>query len=236
MKAMKKTHTPLMIATLAATLVLPLINVTLIWPLYVELASDITASQPAAEAVYILYRALTLIVAYATAACVGYSLVTRASRIFVLLVSFLSLPVVYYALVVTDANFSPVSTAYIEMNIANCAFEMLQLATVVGAVMWLAAKKKPTMHLRLFNFSGGLSRAAIICPAVVFLWRLVSNLTETVSLLVEIGAPQNISEVYTLVTPHVESVIFLIVGYFLTFIMSALFLVYRKSINQLQTK
>ncbi len=212
-----------MLTVLVAALILPLVNVIGIWPMYVKLASDVTASRLGADILYILYRAINTLCAYATAACVGYSLVMRANRAFVLLTAFFSLPVIYYALVATDAKFSPVSTAYIEMNIANCAVEMLQLGTVVGAILLLAAKKKPLRHLRPLNFSGGLSRAAIICPAVIFLWRLASNLTETITLLVEIGAPQNVSEVYTLVTPHVESVIYLLVGYILTFIMIALF-------------
>ncbi len=218
-----------MLTVLVSALILPLINIMGIWPLYVGLASDVTASRLGADSVYILYHVLNSLTAYATAACVGYSLVTRINRAFVLLVSFFSLPVAYYALVATDAKFSPVSTAYIEMNIANCAFEMLQLGMIAGAILLLAAKKKPVRHLRLLNFSGGLSRAVIICPAVIFLWRLVSNLTETITLLVEIGAPQNMSEVYTLVTPHVESVIFLLVGYIVTFIMTALFERYARN-------
>lgn len=218
-----------MLTTLISVLILPLVNVMGIWPFYIGLASDVSASKIGADIVYILYHALNSVTVYTTAACVGYSLVTRANRGFVLSASFLSLPVVYYALVVTDAKFSPVSTAYIEMNVANCIFEMIQLGILVGAIVLLATKKKPARRLRLLNFSGGLSRAAIICPAVVFLWRLVSNLTETVTLLVDIGAPQNISEVYTLVTPHVESVIFFLVGYIVTFVMMALFEGYVRS-------
>lgn len=217
----KRIHTRLITATLIAAVVAPLINTTAISALYTVLYSDITVPDAAYEAVGFIYGFINALSSYAAAACLAYAIVTRTHRATVGVVTVLSLPMVYTAVMCVDAAFygsSVITSGLVLYNAVNCSIELLRLAVAaaVSELVYRSSKRKRLpREIMPFSVKGTLSRAAVLSAAVVFAARLIPNIVETVTLLTDIGAPQNAAEVLTLVTPHIESVIYFVLGYFL---------------------
>ena len=91
----------------------------------------------------------------------------------------------------------------------------LAVLLVVLLVVRKAVKKGREETLAVFSLKGTYSRAVAASTFVVFLSFILSNVTETVSLLSEYGAPQNTSETVTLILPYPSSIVYSLLGYLL---------------------
>lgn len=200
----KRSLNVLVLTVCIAALILPLVNAVGVGPLYTVLGSDITTPEAAVIILNLIYNSLNIFTAYAVAACVGYAIAAKKSRLAVILIAALSLLPVYFAVACVDSSFygnSFVSLPYIMFNLFNCGVELLRLGIVI---------------LAAFIFCKNVRRVCIVCPLVIFLWTTAFNAYETVSLIINIGAPENISDVLELAAPHVEATIYYIFGLLLT--------------------
>lgn len=203
MKEKRPLNTLLLITCIVA-LILPLVNTVGVGPIYTVLVSDITTPEAALIALNLIYNTLNVLAAYATFACVGYAIAKRKSRLAVILIAALSLLPVYFAVSCVDSSFytnSFVSLPYVMLNLFNCGVELLRLGLLV---------------LAAFIFCKSARRVCIVCPLVMLLWVTVFNTAETVSLIINIGAPENISDVIELARPHITAIIYYILGLLLT--------------------
>lgn len=200
----KRSLNILVLITFIAALALPLINTVGVGSLYTICSSDIAVPQTVSMLLNLLYTAINVLASYAVAACVGYSIAEKRSRLAVILIAALSLLPVYFAVACVDSSFygnSFVSLPYIMFNLFNCGVELLRLGIVI---------------LAAFIFCKNVRRVCAVCPTVMFLWVTAFNVYETASLIINIGAPENIADVLELAKPHITAIIYYIFGLLLT--------------------
>ena len=214
----------LLIAALIAAIAVPILNTAVIGSITTVLASDVMIPPILSAVLSFVSEFITLASAFATAACLSFACTAGILRRWIILITALSAPAAYITAVIVDISFygtTVMKPAYITFSIVSCFFELLRYALVLVLALLIArAAEKRGMAgtLELLSVTGTLSLSALSAAGVTGISMLLSNISETVSLLTRYGAPANTSETLTLISPYITTVIFTILGYFLSYL------------------
>ena len=214
----------LLITALVAAIVIPILNTAVLGSITTVLASDVMIPAAASSVLGFVSELITLAAAFAAAACLSFAGVTGILRRWIILIAALSVPAAYITAAIVDIAFygtTVLSAAYLAYSAVSILFELLRYAMVLVSALLIsraAERRSMPMTLELLSVRGALSLSALSAAAVTGISMLLSNITETVSLLVQYGAPANSSETLTLVSPYITTVIFAILGYFLSYL------------------
>ena len=222
-----KTNRRLLIAAVLSAAVIPLLNTTVLGSIYIYVISDITYPELLSEVIGYASELLATACVFAFAACIACSAVRERNQKIVPLIGFISVPVLYIAVAIVDYSFyagSAVNASYVIFNLLNCIFELARLA-VVTLICLLAAKRARRKNridsLELFSAEGALSRAVIFSALAVFVSLIITDLTETVPLLAQYGAPVNTNELIYLILPYPTSIVYSLLGYLLMYVVAS---------------
>ena len=214
----------LLIAALIAAIAVPILNTAVIGSVTTVLASDVMIPPILSAVLSFVSEFITLASAFAAAACLSFACTAGILRRWIILITALSAPIAYITAVIVDISFygtTVMKPAYITFSIVSCFFELLRYALVLVIALLIArAAEKRGMAgtLELLSVTGTLSLSALSAAGVTGISMLLSNISETVSLLTRYGAPANTSETLTLISPYITTVIFTILGYFLSYL------------------
>lgn len=214
----------LLIAVILFGAVVPLFSTAVLGPARTALASDIMVPAIIPSLMGFIANALDLAALYAAYACVGYAAASGRKMTAVLLIAGLPLPVIYMVSVLADKAFYGsviVGAGVIVYSVISCIVEFLRLAAAAGICMLVvrqARKRVCPESLEILSVRGIYSRTAAAASLVMTISLLISNLIETVTLLIEIGAPVNMSETLSLISPYITTVIWAILGYFIVYL------------------
>ena len=214
----------LLIAALIAAIAVPILNTAVIGSVTTVLASDVMIPPILSAVLSFASEFITLASAFAAAACLSFACTAGILRRWIILITALSAPAAYITAVIVDISFygtTVMKPAYITFSIVSCFFELLRYALVLVIALLIArAAEKRGMAgtLELLSVTGTRSLSALSAAGVTGSSMLLANISETVSLLTRYGAPANTSETLTLISPYITTVIFTILGYFLSYL------------------
>ncbi|MBQ8508941.1 MAG: hypothetical protein IJ493_03445 [Clostridia bacterium] len=217
----KNANSRLLWCTLTAAIFLPLLNTLLLGSMSIYIGSDITYPEIAANLLGLLSELLGVSAVFAGLACVFYAWGKPALRRQVTLIAVLGIPLTYLAAAVVDAGFygsNAVNTSYVLYSLPNCLFELVRLAVVILIARKIAKNGERSRELELFSAAGTYSRVLMFGTLAVFVSMLLANFIETVTLLIQYGAPLNMSELLTLILPYVTSLVYSVLGYLLEYL------------------
>lgn len=206
---------PLTVCTLLFAIAVPLVSTTVLGGLYINLSSDITIPPLLPEIINYVSMLIDVAAVYALMACLSFAVIADKNRRLVVLLALISPPVVYAVTMLVDLAFwsrSILSVSYILSNATNCIYELIRSAVVLFVCARIAKKQHPE-GLELLAKRGNLSRGLIAVTAVMAAFMLAANAAETVTLLMTVGAPINVSETVYLVMPYITTMIYTILGY-----------------------
>ncbi|MBE6610875.1 MAG: hypothetical protein E7632_00165 [Ruminococcaceae bacterium] len=214
-------HTRLFVMSLITMYALPLLNIAVISPLSATFYSNIIYPAVLGDIFSYLYTALGIVSVFAGASCLVYAVTAGRDRLLTALLCGVSIPVQYGVIALVDAwiyGKAQLTAAYAVYSVSSALFELLRFGIILlvcTAAAVRAKKKNLPMSLELLSFDGALSRGNFWGAAVITAFMLFSNISETLSLLLGIGAPVNMSETLTLISPYIITAISAILGYFL---------------------
>ena len=213
--------TCLTVCTVFFAVVIPLLNTTVLGSLYISFSSDVAIPVMLSETINYISLLIDVAAAYGLLSCLAYAVIAGQNRRTVILFALLSAPVVYAATMLVDLAFwsrSVLNVSYILSNLTNCVYELVRIAVVLIVCIRIAAGRH-SAGLELFSMSGNLSRGLVGVTAVMTGFMLAANAAETVTLLITVGAPINISEKIYLIMPYVTTAIYTILGYLFMYVL-----------------
>ncbi len=225
------THTQkrrLLLTMLVTALILPIINTFVLGAALTITSSDIAYPEIVPEIIGYASEILSVACLFASGAAAAVAASWRKSGAVYYIIFFLSPPVIYLSMILLDRIFygSSVLTAqYISYCITSCLYELLRSAVLLAVARLIrrrADQKRRDYSLELFSVKGRLSRAIVFSSLVLFLSLVLSSLTETISLLVDVGAPINTTELIYLVLPYPTALVYSLLGYLLMYLVARL--------------
>lgn len=212
----------LIISAIVSSALIPLLNTTVLGPICTSVTSDIAYPELLSNVLKYLSELIGVACVFAASACIAYSMLHKTCRLTVILISLVSPPLIYIASAIVDRSFygsDIISASYLIFSSINCVYELLRCGVIVlvaAVVGRHALKKKRTDTIEFFSLKGTESRAAVFVSLTVFVSLILTDLTETVSLLISYGAPMNSSELVYLILPYPTSIVYSMLGYLLT--------------------
>ncbi len=220
---MKKLNMRVVVATLIASILIPIFNIVVLGSIRIESASNVIFPLIVSEIVKYATWIIDIACLFAAYACVGYAYAERRSRLTASLIVVASIPIAYLASGILDAVYfgkNAISASYIAYSLNSGVFELIRFGCLL-LVQALVAKQKATesnkSRLELLSVNGRLSKMCVAGTVVTALFMFLSTAFETATLLLEYGAPVNFTETVSLISPYITTTIFVILGYFLTY-------------------
>ena len=224
----EKSNTRLILTAAVSSLILPVLNTIILGALNTIVSSDIAYPESMSSAISFISTLISYACIFVSSACVacevcasksksGTAKRSAAARIMM----FAGVPLTYIAAGAVDYGFygsSALGAQYLLFSGVSVLYELIRTLAVLLVVLLVvrkAVKKGREETLGVFSLKGTYSRAVAASAFVVFLSFIISNVTETLSLLYEYGAPQNTSETVTLILPYPSSVVYSLLGYLL---------------------
>lgn len=225
------THTQkrrLLLTLLVTALILPIINTFVLGAALTITSSDIAYPEIVPQIIGYASEILSVACLFASGAAVAVAASWRKSGAVYYIIFLLSPPVIYLSMILLDRIFygSSVLTAqYISYCVTSCLYELLRSVVLIAVALLLrrrADKRQRAYALELFSAKGRLSRVIVFSSLIIFLSLLLSNLTETLSLLAEYGGPVNTTELIYLVLPYPTTLVYSLLGYLLMYLVARL--------------
>lgn len=205
-------------------LIIPLLNAALLGSLMVITETDVAYPERIAQIIQYAKELISVISVFASAGCLAYAASLGTAKRSVFTICLISVPLIYLTSALVDLGFygdAAFSSVYLIPMVVNCCFEIIRYVVVMlpaSGIGKRARRDKKSFTLELFSFEGAMSRTAVTATLTVFATLIVSSLTETISLLVEYGAPLNSSELTYLIVPYLAAVIYSVIGYFVIYL------------------
>lgn len=225
------THTKkrrLLLTLLVTALILPIINTFVLGAALTITSSDIAYPEIAPQIIGYASEILSVACLFASGAAAAVAMSYRSCGAVYYIIYLVSPPLIYLAMITLDRIFygsSVLTDQYISYCITSCLYELLRsviLLAVARLIRRRADKRQRDYSLELFSVKGLLSRAIVFSSLVLFLSLILSSLTETISLLVEVGAPINTTELIYLVLPYPTALVYSLLGYLLMYLAARL--------------
>ncbi len=213
----------LLAVILIGGVLLPLVCTAVLGPLRTYFSSDVMMSAEIPLTIGFLYDMLNIAAIYASHACIAYALTKRAAVLPTLLIIGGMVPLIYIVSAIVDVSFfgaAVIDPAYILYCVISCLTELVRLFLAAGLcalILRYDAKRGSECTVELLSLHGTLSKTGVAVTLVAAGFMLISNITETIALFAEFGAPINTSETISLISPYITTVIYAILGYFLVY-------------------
>ena len=224
----EKPNTHLTLTAAVSSLILPVLNTVILGALNTIVSSDIAYPDSLSSAISFISMLISYACIFVSSACVACEVCASKSKdrttkksAMARIMAFAGIPLTYIAAGAVDFGFygsSALGAQYLLFSGVSVLYELIRTLAVLLVVLLVvrkAVKKGREETLAVFSLKGTYSRAVAASTFVVFLSFILSNVTETVSLLSEYGAPQNTSETVTLILPYPSSIIYSLLGYLL---------------------
>ena len=231
---MKEKPTPRLILTAAvSSLILPVLNTIILGSIHMIVSSDIAYPESLSSAISFISTLISYACIFISSACVACEVCAAKSKdhqkrsVAARIMAFAGVPLTYFAAGAVDFGFygsSALGAQYLLFSGISVLYELIRTLAVLLVILIVAKraiKKGREETLDVFSLKGTYSRAVAASAFVVFLSFIFSNVTETLSLLSEYGAPQNTSETVTLILPYPSSIVYSLLGYLLAYLTAA---------------
>ena len=231
----KKNHSRIVFVTIFAAILVPLVNVALLGSLSVITGTDVVYPEILSQAIQYIKELVNIFCVFAASGCLAFSHVlgrkTRAVRI----ICVVSVPVTYLVAALVDMAFygeRAFSSVYLIPMLINSVFEIARYLIVVFISLRIkksAVKSGQEFSLELFSLEGAFSRVAVFTTLTVFATLIITSLTDTISLLIEYGAPLNSGELTYLIVPYPTAIVYSVIGYFVIFLVGRSFMTVKRA-------
>lgn len=218
----------LFVILLVTAIILPLINTFVLGAALTITSSDIVYPEIVPQLIGYASEILSVACLFASGAAAAVALSYPRCGAACYIIYLVSPPLIYLAMITLDRIFygsSVLTDQYISYCVTSCLYELLRsviLLAIVRLIRCRADKKRRDYPLELFSAKGRLSRAIVFSSLVLFLSLVLSSLTETISLLVDVGAPINTTELIYLVLPYPTALVYSLLGYLLMYLVARL--------------
>lgn len=222
-----KTETKLVSAAVIFAIVLPIFSIAVLGSLGVITENDVAYPERVSQILNYAKETLNVLCVFVCAVILALSFALKKSRKALAAVSFISIPTVYFTSALVDLGFygsQAVSAVYILPMLVNSVFEAVRYIIIIFVAKNIsknAAKKNLNIGpVEFFSLESIESRCAVFATIAVFCTLIFSTATDTVSLLMEYGAPINSSELTYLLTPYITAVVYAAAGYLISVLLT----------------
>ncbi len=203
------------LAALAAAIVVPGLSILLLGSLSIVVESDVRFPLVLADILGYLNELVTVAAVFVTGGCIAAAELTHSSQRLVSVAAYASPFVLYAISIAVDVAFwgdDALEAVYLLTIVFNCLFELVRYL-LVRLTARRIARRSAFAAPEFFSLEGSGSKTAVLASLLIFATLLVSNLTETLSLLVSYGAPVNTNELVYLILPYPTAIVYSLLGY-----------------------
>lgn len=214
-----KLENKLTAAAVISAIVIPVCNTAILGSLGVITGNDVAYPERLSQILNYAKEIINILSLFISSVVLSYSFALKKSAKASALICFLSIPTVYFTASMVDLGFygtQAVSAVYVIPMLINSIFEALRYLLVIAASINIVKKPCSDRNLEVFSFGSHLSRCTVITSIIIFCTLLISNATDTISMLIEYGAPINSSELTYLITPYLTAIVYTAAGYLLS--------------------
>ncbi len=231
----KKNHSRIVSVTIFAAILVPLVNVALLGSLSVITGTDVVYPEILSQAIQYIKELVNILCVFAASGCLAFSHVLGRKARAVRIICVVSVPVTYLAAAFVDMAFyggRAFDSVYLIPMLINSGFEIARYLIVVLISLRIkksAVRSGREFSLELFSLEGTFSRAAVFTTLTVFATLIITSLTDTISLLIEYGAPLNSGELTYLIVPYPMAIVYSVIGYFVIFLVGRSFVTVKRA-------
>lgn len=231
----KKDHSRIVSVTIFAAILVPLVNVALLGSLSVITGTDVVYPEILSQAIQYIKELVNILCVFAASGCLAFSHVLGRKARAVRIICVVSVPVTYLAAAFVDMAFyggRAFDSVYLIPMLINSGFEIARYLIVVLISLRIkksAVRSGREFSFELFSLEGAFSRAAVFTTLTVFATLIITSLTDTISLLIEYGAPLNSGELTYLIVPYPMAIVYSVIGYFVIFLVGRSFVTVKRA-------